>query len=228
MEENEVEESSIEENELEECHLSQSAQQQGVVLITDEDIHVDTNHDDEIEHCFVEQIVSETLNCALVDSGCSSSVCGKNWLTCYVDTLPENVDLQETLSKKSFKFGSGPVMHSLKQINLPADIADLKVRIKTDVVASDVPFLLSNKSLKAAKSTIDYVHDQLTMFGRCINLQHTSNGHYCIPLTPKQMVATGKFLSTSEGLKKPLLEVALTAYVDLDQKTSKEKRAMAL
>ena len=35
------------------------------------------------EQCFLEQFVSESLNCALLDSGCSSTVRGKNWLQCY-------------------------------------------------------------------------------------------------------------------------------------------------
>ena len=33
-----------------------------------------------IEQCFLRQVVSETLNCALIDTGCSATVCGKNWL----------------------------------------------------------------------------------------------------------------------------------------------------
>ena len=49
----------------------------------------------EIEQCFLEQVVSETLNCALIDTECSATVWGKNWLQCYVDTLPENTILEE-------------------------------------------------------------------------------------------------------------------------------------
>ena len=41
----------------------------------------------EIKQCFLGQVVSETLNCALIDTGCSTTVCSKNWLQCYVDTL---------------------------------------------------------------------------------------------------------------------------------------------
>ena len=42
----------------------------------------------EIEQCFLKQVVSETLNCPLIDTGCSATVGGKNWFQCYVDTLP--------------------------------------------------------------------------------------------------------------------------------------------
>ena len=47
------------------------------------------------EMCFLEQFVSETLNCAIVDSGCTYNVCGKNWLKCYMDKFPSDVIFEE-------------------------------------------------------------------------------------------------------------------------------------
>lgn len=74
-------------------------------------------------------------------------------------------------------------------------MAGMQAHILTDVVDCELPLLLSKQSLKAANSQLDFVNDKVTMFGRDIPLQHTSNGHYCIPLTPKQ-VAVNK---TSQG-----------------------------
>ena len=45
---------------------------------------------------------------------------------------------------------------------------------------------MTSHSLKAADNQLDFVHDTVTMFPKDIALQHTSNGHYCVPLTPKQ------------------------------------------
>ena len=83
-------------------------------------------------------MVSESLNCALLDSGCSSTVCGKNWLSCYIDTLPENVDLQVTQSNKSFKFGPGQQYNSLKQVNLPVNINGMQAHLLTDIVDCEI------------------------------------------------------------------------------------------
>ena len=78
--------------------------------------------------------MSESLNCALLDSGCSSTVCGKNWLQCYTDTLTDGVDLQEKSSWKSFRFGPGRSFVSLKQVNITVNIGGMQARILTDVV----------------------------------------------------------------------------------------------
>ena len=55
---------------------------------------------DQFEQYFMEKEVSEALNSAVVDSGCTSNVVGINWLHCYRDTLPSDTDLQERQSGK--------------------------------------------------------------------------------------------------------------------------------
>ena len=55
---------------------------------------------EQVEQCFLEQEVSEALNSAVVDSGCTSNIVGINWLHCYFDTLPSNITLQERQSGK--------------------------------------------------------------------------------------------------------------------------------
>ena len=134
--------------------------------------------------------MSETLNCALLDTSCSANICGINWLQCYVDSLPTDVDLQETNSCKVFNFGAGDTYQSLKQVNIPVSIAGMDACTRTDVVDCKIPLLLLKGSLKDADAQSDFVNDNITMYGKEINLQHTSNGHYCIPLTPKQLAVT--------------------------------------
>ena len=172
------------------------------------------------EQCFLEQIVSESLNCALLDFGCSSTVCGKNWLQCYTDTLPDGVDLQEKSSGKSFRFGPGRSFVSLKQVNIPVNIGGMQARILTDVVDCEIPLLLSTPSLKAANSQLDFVNDTIHMYGRDIPLQHTSNGHYCIPLTSKQVDAS----YPANTVNTTNITFAVT---NIENKSREEKRAIA-
>ena len=71
---------------------------------------------EQVEQCFLEQEVSEALNCAVVDSGCASNVVGINWLHCYLDTLPRNITLQERQSGKTFRFGLSKSYPSLNPL----------------------------------------------------------------------------------------------------------------
>ena len=48
-----------------------------------EDVYA-TNVNSALEEiCFM----AETINCAILDSACTSTVCGNAWLTCYLDSL---------------------------------------------------------------------------------------------------------------------------------------------
>ena len=35
----------------------------------------------EMHECYMAKFVGETLNCAVLDSGCTKNVCGESWLT---------------------------------------------------------------------------------------------------------------------------------------------------
>ena len=59
------------------------------------------------------------------------------------------------------------------------------------------------------------------MYGKEINLQHISNGHYCIPLTPKQLAVTDIQQNGSRPVK------VLFTVDDLQNKSPQEKAAMA-
>ena len=60
----------------------------------------------------------------------------------------------------------------------------------TDVVDCETPLLSPKGSLKDADAQLDFVNDNIAVYSKEINLQHTANGHYCIPLTPKKLAVT--------------------------------------
>ena len=43
----------------------------------------------DIHKCYIEKVAGETMNCAVLDSGCTKNVCGKAWLDGYLNTLTE-------------------------------------------------------------------------------------------------------------------------------------------
>ena len=124
------------------------------------------------------------------------------------------------MGNESFRFGPGRSFVSLKQVNIPVNIGGMQARILTDVVDCEIPFLLSTPSLKAANSQLDFVNDTIHMYGRDIPLQHTSNGHYCIPLTSKQVDAS----YPANTAKTTNITFAVT---NIENKSREEKRAIA-
>ena len=63
---------------------------------------------------FVEKLVGETLSCALVNSGCTNTVCGSLWLQCYKNSLDEKdqANIVYEPSIRTFKFGDRKVIKS--------------------------------------------------------------------------------------------------------------------
>ena len=119
-----------------------------------------------------------------VDRACSSTVCGKKCLDCYLLSLSETgcSKIKQNPGIKVFKFGGGKILTSIALVELPEILADRKVTIKTDVVTSDIPLLLSLEAMKKAEVKLDLVNDSAEIFGKHIPLNHTESGHYCIPL----------------------------------------------
>ena len=152
------------------------------------------NVDEETDECLMASVrgstemtalVVESFNCAVLDSACTSTVCGNDWLQSYMHALSEKEVLKVTEedSNTTFRFGDGEVHASMKKVKIPVTIVGKKINIVTDVVDCGIPLLLSKKSMKKAKIEIKFEDDTAVIFGRRLKLTCTSSGHYCIPLT---------------------------------------------
>ena len=64
----------------------------------------------------------------------------------------------------------------------PCSVAGVDCEIEADVVDSDIPLLLSKDSMKKAKMKLDLENDSASIFGKEVQLQCTSSGHYCVPI----------------------------------------------
>lgn len=130
-------------------------------------------------------LVGESLGKAILDSGCSKTVTGRQWLEIYIDGLCENDKklVKTETSCERFKFGDGVQVVSDKKVTIPAIIDNLKVKIETHVVENEIPLLLSKSSMKKAGVVLDFNKDFVTILGKKIKLSVTTTGHYCVPLT---------------------------------------------
>lgn len=132
----------------------------------------------------IQQLQREASKMAVIDSACSSSVAGEQWLKQYLDFLPagDRVKVKQDPSGKIFKFGGGTRLVSDMVYTIPGLIAGKQVLIKTDVVKSDIPLLLSRTAMKAMDCKMDFEKDTAELFGEKVNMHLTSSGHYCIPI----------------------------------------------
>ena len=97
--------------------------------------------------CYLQSLFVETLNMAILDSGCVHAVCSDGWLNCYIDAL-SNIERSEIVfsnSSRKFKFGDGLIYTSTKRATLHANIGGQKVKIETDVIPCELPLLFSQK-----------------------------------------------------------------------------------
>ena len=138
----------------------------------------------------IAQLGIEAQNSAVLDSVCSSTVCGKAWFDAYLDSLsPENQQVIKMEGEKGFRFGGGEKLKSIGLYIIPVELAGNKLSFKTDVVQSAIPLLLSKSSMKKAKIKLDTENDTAEILGVSINLNCTSSGHYCVPIVSREIDA---------------------------------------
>jgi hypothetical protein len=136
------------------------------------------------ETVFANELTLDARNCAVLDSACSSTVCGQTWLDCYLDGLDEQdkSKVEYTEGEKMFRFGGGKQLESNGVYHIPAMLAGRTVTIRTDVVASEIPLLLSKDAMKRARVKLNIMDDTSEILGEKVVLNHTRSGHYCVPI----------------------------------------------
>lgn len=76
----------------------------------------------ELHKCYIEKFVGETLNSAVLDSGCTKTVCGETWLQCYLEGLSETdlCKVKEFPTSTRFKFGDGEPVTTCRGVEIPS------------------------------------------------------------------------------------------------------------
>ena len=130
-------------------------------------------------------LLKESNGCAVLDCGCSTTVCGEEWLNNYVGGLSdyERSKIIEDNSNSTFTFGDGTTIRSIKRVILLCYIGNKFSNITTDVVSYKIPLLLSKLAMKKGKMCLDFGNDTLKIGGDKIKLHTSSSGHYLLPLS---------------------------------------------
>ena len=141
------------------------------------------------------------IDIGILDTACSETVCGSDWLDRYVSNLPLSLEqkVKKSPARRYFKFGDGKCVTSDYCVLIPAEIADTKCLIRSQIVPGMLPLLISKSSLKSANAKLDLTSDTAELFGKVVQLQTTPAGHYFVNLMPQNEVYQSEVNSLSEG-----------------------------
>ena len=137
-----------------------------------------------IKQTKIGQLIEESRQSGIVDTGCSTTVCGQQWLDTYLGSLcdEELSMVREEKSSATFTFGDGVKHRSIKRIVFPCWIGGIRSELSTDVVECSLPLLISRHSMKKGKMVLDFDKDSIRIMNRWIKLIVSSSGHYLLPL----------------------------------------------
>jgi len=101
-------------------------------------------------------LLSETWNCAIVDCGATKTVAGRAWVDNYLASLPdfEKQNVKFSPCKTSYRFGDGKQVFAVENVSLPVHIGTKSLFINTDVVDKNIPLLLSRESMKKGSGLV--------------------------------------------------------------------------
>ena len=132
-------------------------------------------------------LMAESIGFGILDSACTKTVAGEQWINEFVSVLPENEYKQakgsERKSKSIYRFGDGVETKGVCTIDLPVVIGTKKHVIEVDVVNNDIPLLMSKPEMTKLGMKIDFSKNQAEVCGEVLSLNSTTSGHYCIPLS---------------------------------------------
>ena len=132
----------------------------------------------------VTYLLGESTNRALLDTGASSTVCGKTWFKIYEDSLTEQ-EKSEIITEsgnKMFRFGDGRAIIAEEKKTIPIKLCGNEVNLQVHIVDNDVPLLLSSDTMKKMRLIINYDIDKVFMGHGQADLQRTKSGHIVIPI----------------------------------------------
>ena len=175
----------------------ENSKQKGQAFVTEEVSSDESSDEPEDINRFVlftsdsdelSRFTSEAVNAAALDTCCTTSVAGENWLKIYLDSLPK--EFREKVEgpfkgDKWFQFGNQGVLKSIAKYVIPAVLGNRNIFIEIEIISSDIPLLLSKSAMKRAEMIIYLSEDSVEVFGQKMILNTTSAGHYVVPLLPK-------------------------------------------
>ena len=135
-------------------------------------------------------LVEEAGRKGVLDSGCSKSVAGMQWIGLYTSAISPDFAKEIKLSPSSevYQFGGGEKRKSKGSISVPTLIGDNRVFITMDVVDASIPLLIGTNSMKAGKTVLNFETYEATFFGETVPMSEVGTGHFCVSLVSENLL----------------------------------------
>lgn len=130
-------------------------------------------------------LMEECKGYALLDSGCSRTVCGAYWYESFLEGLSESERdaLVVENSEAVFTFADGNTVKSVMRVTIPCVVEGCDVGLVSEVVDCNIPLLLSRVAMKRAGFIVNFGTDQMKFLGNVLRLKVSSSGHYLIKVS---------------------------------------------
>ena len=121
---------------------------------------------------------------AIVDTGCTKTVAGEEWLNNYLKNLDDSItnQVEANPSSRILKFGDGHKVTAISSIKIPAQTGGKNCFIITEIVKEKIPLLLSKSSLKKYDTVLNIKNHKIKMSAQSIPVESSFNGHYSISI----------------------------------------------
>ena len=106
----------------------------------------------------------------VLDSGAINTVAGKVWYNYYITSLNEieKEKIKHHTLGNTYRFGDWKLFPALENVDIPVSFGSRNVMLNTDNVANNIPLLLSRKSMKKTRMTLDFKIDHAVIFDQSI------------------------------------------------------------
>ena len=121
---------------------------------------------------------------AIVDTGCTKTVAGEEWLNNYLKNLDDSLtnQVEANPSSRILKFGDGHKVTAISSIKIPAQTGGENCFIITEIVKEKIPLLLSRSFLKKYDTVLNIKNHKIKMSAQSIPVESSFNGHYSISI----------------------------------------------
>ena len=165
------------------------------VILDDNEIWGVLDGEEETEHCYVglnpkqsKTFTQEAAGAMALDSCCSRTLCGQQWLEQHKKMMP--ADMRKQLkgpmpSNVTFTFGDGKTLKSKGKYIVPVIVYGVKAKLVAELVDSDIPLLVSKNAMEKCGVVLNFADKKTTAFGITRRMVETSLGHPIVGVLPK-------------------------------------------
>ena len=134
-------------------------------------------------------LFDESKGKAVLDSGCTATVAGEQWLNDYLQTLPQErtIEIKREEVNTFVVFGGGEKVRVKYSITIPVQICRTSCQITVFILPGSLPLLSSAVSMRSAKLIIDFANSSVKLGdSQPVDLEIATSGHLLLDISCRQ------------------------------------------